>query len=197
MRTVEIEVEGVTPLLFHRMTETEILSLPPFGSKTRKNKAPKEELTPRQLAECRLYKEGNNYVIPTSFFVGAFRGASSDYRQSNSSKKSMKGIAGSIFRPTHRFVNVLDLTNKPNDKWEVDIAVARNHLKGAVVSCRPRFDNWKAIFSIELDTDLISEDTAQAILNDAGRKIGIGSWRVACSGSYGQFRVIRWEAQKT
>lgn len=193
MKKITVQVEGVSPILFHRMTEAEMLSLPPFGTKTKKKDAPKEEKTPRELAECRLYSKDGDYVIPAAFFVSSFRNAAGEYKQSNSSRKSMKGIASAVFRPKEDFIKLLDDSGKPHKKWEVDIAVARNHLKGAVVSCRPRFDKWRAKFDIEIDTGLISEGTVQQILADAGTKVGIGSWRIACSGRFGQFRITEWK----
>jgi hypothetical protein len=193
LKTIQIEVEGVSPILFHRMTEDEMLSLPPFGSKTKKKAPPKESKSPRELAQCRLYVANGDYVIPSIMFISAFKNAASEYKQSSSSRKSMKGIATAIFRPKEEFVKILDENGKPHKSWEVDIAVAKNHLKGAVVNVRPRFDRWKASFEVLVDTDLISEDTAQAILSDAGNKVGIGSWRIMCSGKYGQFRITKWQ----
>lgn len=190
MQTFNVELEGITALLHHKMTPEELLGL--LGAKEKIKKA-KEVLTPRQIAEKHVYKLGDNYVIPLEYIRGAFIQASSDYKQSHSSRKSLKSVAGGAFRPLGEFAVLLDENDVPVKNFEVDIRKGTNHQRGAVCVCRPRFDRWKVKIDIELNEDIISEESAQKILEDAGRRVGIGSFRVSKGGYFGQFQLKHWK----
>jgi len=196
VKIFEVEIEGTTPLLHHRMTP-ETLSLLLGGKKGGKKK-PINPRTPREIAEDHAYKDtSGNLVFPMTYICGAFREVSGDYKQKDSSRKSYKSIAGGIFRPMTEFAPVLDMKGKKMKKFEVDIKKATNHLKGAVAVCRPRMDRWKSKFQISLDEEIITSETALQILEDAGRRAGIGSFRVSKGGHYGQFQVTRWKQIKS
>lgn len=193
MKRFDVELTGSSPLLQHRMPEEEILKL--LGAKDTKKKI-KQEFTPREMAERYAYRKGTNYVLPLEYIRSAFRGASSEYKQKHSSRKSYKSIAASIFRPIGDSAPLLDHKNKKIIKFEVDIQKATNHLKGAVAVCRPRFDKWKSKFQVMIDDDLISEEMALQILQDAGRRVGIGSFRIVCGGYFGAFEVTKFQPPK-
>lgn len=190
MKTVEIEIEGTTPLLQHRMDEAALFSL--LGSKQKKTKAV-EDLTPRDIANKAAYKDDAGYYIPMEYIVGAFRYTAADYKESNKSRKSLKTVAAGVFRPTTERTHLLTESGAPIQDFEVDVRKATNHTKGAVAVCRPRFDRWRAKFSVNIDDTVISIPTAHAILDDAGRRSGIGSFRVSKGGYFGQFRIMKWE----
>ena len=83
----------------------------------------------------------------------------------------------------------MDLKDKPIKKFEIDIRKATNHQKGAVAVCRPSFDEWKVKFTAQIDDNIASADTIQQVLEDAGRRSGMGSFRVSRGGYFGQFRL--------
>lgn len=183
----EVTLKGITPLMHHRMSEAALFAL--LGDKGKKKKT-KEVKTPREIAEEHAYKsDDGSFYIPTSYICGAFSHVSSDYKQTNSQRKSYKAIAGGVFRPESETATLIDDKGKPIRKYEVDIRKATNHQKGAIAVCRPRFDKWSTKFTIEINSDLLTPETAQEILQDAGRRAGIGSFRVAKSGYFGQFIV--------
>jgi len=190
METFNCELKSKTPLLEHKMPYEDLLRL--LGSKDTKKQV-KIALTPRQIAERHAYKnKQGDFVIPLEYVRQAFKNASAEYKISSSSRKSYKAIAAAIFRPSEEFTVLLDFSGKPLKDFEVDIQKATNHLKGAVAACRPRFDRWKVQFSVEIDTDLISEEIALQVLQDAGHRVGLGSFRVSCGGYFGQYEVIRF-----
>jgi hypothetical protein len=190
MKKVRVKIKGVTPLLHHRMREEDLFSL--LGTKGKKKKD-MEEKTPREIAESYAYKTTDGkYYIPSEYISGAFAAVASEYKQSNSQRKSYKAIAKGIFRPVQDSATLTDHDGNPLTDFEVDIRKATNHQKGAVAVCRPRFDRWQAEFEVSIDTDLISEKTALDILNDSGKRAGIGSFRVQRGGYFGQFQVIEF-----
>lgn len=193
MKRFEIELKGVTPLLHHRMTEEELFGL--LGAKSKKKKD-KEELTPREIADRHAYRSKAGFCIPTAYLVGAFRGIASEYKQKNSQRKSIKSIAGGVFMPESEFADLLNFKGKPLKDYEVDIRKATNHQKGAIAVCRPRFDEWGLKTIVNIDTSLVNEDTILEMLNDAGKRSGIGSFRVSKGGYFGQFVVTNFNELK-
>lgn len=191
MKVFDIEITGSTPLLMHRMTEDTLFQL--LGSKTERRKD-KEVLKPREIAEKHAYqnKDGSLY-IPSEYISGAFAHVAGDYKQKNSARKSIKSVARGIFRPQQEAIPLLCEKDKPLTTFEVDIRKATNHQKGAVAVCRPRMDRWKAKFQVQIDNSIISEETALQILEDAGRRSGIGSFRVSRGGYFGQFQVTSFQ----
>jgi len=195
MKLFNVKIEGTTPLLHHKMTEEQLFGL--LGAKSKKKKI-KEERTPREIAETHSYKNiDGSYCIPLSMISGAFSHVSSDYKQKNSARKSIKAVAGGVFRPQGEFTTLIDKKGKPIKKFDVDVRKATNHQKGAVAVCRPRFDKWNTEFKVQVDDSILETEVALEILEDAGRRSGIGSFRVNKSGYFGQFSVIEWREIKS
>jgi hypothetical protein len=196
MELFEFEILGTRPLLQHKMSEAERDKLI-YGSKETKRTS-KTKIPPKDQAEAHAWKDDKGYIFPASFMLGAFKAASSEYKQSHSSRKSMKGIAAAIFQPAAMYFPLLNPeTKKQLTEFETDIQIGNNALRGAIAICRPRFDNWLVQFQANLDTSLVSEDTIHQILNDAGLRIGVGSYRVINGGMYGQFRIVSWKKVDT
>lgn len=190
MKRIAVKIKGITPLMHHRMTEEELFKL--LGTKGQKKKD-KIVLTPREIAEKHAYKTSQGeFYIPSGYISGAFSHVSGDYKQTNSSRKSYKAIAGGVFRPEQEIIILRDNEGIPIKDFEVDIRKATNHQKGAIAVCRPRFDRWNAEFEISIDDDLISPETTLSIMNDSGKRAGIGSFRVQKSGYFGQFSVVEF-----
>ena len=194
MKTIEIELTGVTPYLQHRMTEDQLLSL--LGAKTKQNKD-KEAKTPREIAAPHAYRnpKTKEFYAPAEHICGAVASVASDYKQSNSVKRSLKSVARSVFRPVTGEILLLGSDNKPLKDFEVDIRKGTNHTKGAVAICRPRFDQWKLRFEATVSNDLVSIETMHQILEDAGKRSGIGAFRVSKGGIFGQFRVTKFKTK--
>ncbi len=190
MNTFKVTIKGITPLMQHRMDEDTLFGL--LGSKSKK-KIDKVELTPREIAEKAVYKADGKFVFPSSYISGAFAHVAGDYKQSSSSRKSYKTIAAGIFRPTKEFIDLKDGNGLEIRDFEVDVRKGNNHQRGAICVCRPRFDSWSADFTVEIDNELIDQATANQILIDAGKRSGIGSFRVSKGGIFGQFQVTEWK----
>lgn len=191
MQRVLIKIKGVTPLMHHRMDEDTLFGLiktTANGKGKGAKKTTTAEVTPRDIAAKHAYVLDNTYVIPTSYLIGAFREVASEYKQKDSQRKSMKSIAGGVLRPEQEFLT-LTLDGKPIKNFEVDIRKGTNHQKGAVAICRPRFDLWETEGVFVVDTDLVTTDMLHEMLEDAGKRSGIGSFRVSKGGYFGQFQI--------
>lgn len=192
MKRIEVELTGDSPLLHHRFTEAEFYNL--LGLNKTKKKLEKEYRTPREIADQYVYKTKKGlYYIPATYVTTAFRETAADYKQTNS-RRSIKAIAAGVFRAEEIEIILLHpKTSTPLKKYEVELRKATNHQRGAVATCRPRFDEWKVRTTFELEDDLLSPETAQLILNDAGRRCGLGSFRISKGGPFGRFRVTKFK----
>ena len=64
--------------------------------------------------------------------------------------------------------------------------------RGAQIRYRPKFENWKLSFEIELLEEDIDPEVVKAILTSAGHKVGIGDNRL---NGFGRFEVTRWKVR--
>ena len=70
-----------------------------------------------------------------------------------------------------------------NVQFTVGVVVQR----ARILRTRAKFDKWGAIFTIEVDEELVGKDQLASWLDIAGRRIGLGDWRPEKSGQYGRF----------
>lgn len=59
---------------------------------------------------------------------------------------------------------------------------------------RPRVDAWRCSFTLDVDTSMFTVNLIRAVVDDAGKKIGLGDFRPARKGPFGRFVVVGWEA---
>jgi hypothetical protein len=193
MKTVKVKIKGITPLLQHRFTEDELFGL--LGAKSTKKKDKTEE-TPRQIAEKYSYKsDDGTFYIPTEYVTGALAYVATEYKQKNSQRKSLKQIIKGVVSPTNMSAQLYqdESMSEPVKDFEVDVRKATNHQKGAVAVCRPRFDKWFTELELIVDDDLVAVETVNEMLQDAGKRSGIGSFRVSKGGIFGKFQVIEFK----
>jgi hypothetical protein len=62
-----------------------------------------------------------------------------------------------------------------------------------IMAHRPRVDTWHTTFTIDLDTTMFTPNLVRSVVDDAGKKIGLGDYRPARKGPFGRFVVSRWE----
>lgn len=195
MQNIEVEIEGITPYMQHRFPESAVMGL--LGSKDSKKKN-EEKRTPREIAEEHSYKTQDGvYYVPPEQLIGAIKTVASDYKQQNSARKSLKLLIAGVIQVVDDASLLYDDKAKPVKDFEVDIMTAVNHQKGRVAVCRPRFDKWRTRFQLLIDDSVVSAKTVHEMLEDAGRRSGIGSYRVARGGRFGKFHVTKWKEVKT
>ena len=72
----------------------------------------------------------------------------------------------------------------------------RNPATGGRRLCyRPRFDEWSLSFTLTLDDGAMAEKMLRLIVDDAGRRIGLGDFRPDCKGMFGKFDVTSWKSK--
>lgn len=188
MRIV-VEIEGITPLLMHRFTEEAALKIQGGNSAV----APAgEKGTPREQAEKFAYRDektGQLYM-PGAWIFGSVIGAGAFKkvgRKQVTTAKSSLVPAGIALLDTMILLGTKD--------FEVDTRPISTSTGGKQILHRPRLDKWKASFELDVDETMFSAGFVRELVDEAGKKVGVGSWRPSRKGPFGKFVVTKWNVQ--
>lgn len=188
MKTVSIEIRGVTPLLIHRFGDEAEQKGP-----TRSVEVDRKD--PRSEAERRAYiaEDGSYYF--SAFAIPSAMGAVGANHKMRGTRKSLRFIVPSAVRMTSDTITILN-GNGPAKTFEVDgRPVTIPATKGRVMRYRPRFDQWGARFDLVVNDQLLSIEMAHQLLREAGEQVGIGDFRPEKRGPFGTFRIVRFQEQ--
>jgi hypothetical protein len=191
---IEFHLTGTYPLLQHRFGEVAEAGL----DKTTKmaDKVAKHR-TPREWAEINCYRLSDGSIgHPSQAIIRAMCDAGVNYKLKGS-RQSLRFVVPAAVRALNEWVRILDLEGKPVTQVEVDSRpVVNQKVKARVMCHRARIEHWVAAGKFSLDTELLSEEMAQQLLTDAGRRLGIGAFRPQSRGPFGVFRVTKFEQTK-
>lgn len=67
---------------------------------------------------------------------------------------------------------------------------------GRIMKHRARLDEWSLTFELEVDTTMFSVGFARLLVDDAGKRIGLGDFRPDRKGPFGKFNVTKWKEVK-
>lgn len=192
---VKIVCRGTSPLMMNRMSESTLEGLrtkvkAPKAAKIGNTKTPKEE------AAEKVYTHDDKPIIPAENLMSCLIAAGvfirlDAKRQISTGKSTMLPGLMSLLDPV-LYLRVPG--SKKAADWEADVRQGRNPNGGeAVAICRPRFDAWEFEVKVEIDTAEIGENTIRELWDKAGKRVGLGDFRPARKGIFGQFVVDRWE----
>lgn len=183
---VRVTISGVTPLLMNRFTETAEVSLSGGTSPNFRG----DRGTPREQAAQKRYADGDGQLyVPGPNIFAALIAAGSFHKAGKSKLTTMK----TSLIPAGLMVEEL-VCSLGTDEWEVDArSVVIPSTGGRVMCYRPRVDHWACGFTVDIDTGMFSPSLVRAVVDDAGKKIGLGDFRPARKGPFGRFVVQNWE----
>lgn len=189
---ISIELQGTTPLICNRFTDANAEA---SSSGTRSSMATADRGTPQDIATSKLYVDAEGKpVIPQPNLLrcliegGRFHkvGKSQVTTQKSSMLFSCVDIEGAEIAIIHE------------QPWKVDTRAVRiPSTGGRILAHRPMFDDWKLRFIMDVDTDIMSVRLMRQIVDDAGKRIGLGDFRPATKGPYGRFVVTLWQEQQS
>ena len=185
MKKIKVEIKGETPLLMNNpasMIEEQIGMKKATRMKTRTKKDAEKE------ADKLAYRKSNRELyIPSEAIRGSLLGAAS-YKKIG--KYAARGIMAAGIQITPEQVG---LGIKAYDLDIRTVVIQRNR----VVKIRPRINNWKAKFEIEYDETLIGNpEIIKEVLEDAGKRVGLLDFRPQKTGTFGKFKITKWEESK-
>ena len=184
---IAIAIEGTTPLLCNKFTD-EAARAATNGTRgsTRGDRG-----TEREIAETKLYLNNEGVpCIPQPNLLGCLVEGGAWHKIG---KKQVTTKTSSLLYSCLDVVGVM-IPIEHAQPWSVDVRpVVIPSTKGRILAFRPRFDDWRLTFEIELMTDIISAKFARNIIDDAGSKVGLGDFRPSRKGPYGRFHVVHWQ----
>lgn len=189
---INVQITGITPLLMNRFTEAAEVQVSGGTAVTFKG----DKGTPRdQAAPKRYADEDGRLYIPGPNIFAAIIAAGTFHKAGKSKLTTMK----TSLIPAGVMVDdlICVLTNgqgEPLTEWEVDSrSVVIPSTGGRIMAHRPRVDEWNATFTLDVDTSMFTPNLIRAVVDDAGKKIGLGDYRPARKGPFGRFVVTKWE----
>lgn len=193
MERVQVTIEGTSPLLMNKFTDAAAMKLEAGTSVTFAG----AKGTPREQAEKKLYVDETGVIHvpgPNAFRAiidaGTFHKAGKSKVTTNKSSLVPAGVA--LVELTIPVIN----PKGGEVKWEVDSrSVVIPSTGGRVMAHRPRIDEWALRFTLEVDTTLFGLPLVRALVDDAGRRIGLGDFRPARKGPFGRFVVTAWAVE--
>jgi len=186
MKTFNVTIQGITPLLMNRPSQLEI---------SNKSKDVKRETkTAEEIAEGKLYKDAEDRIyLPSTWFRGALIEAGKQKKMGgkNSSKATYSKAVGSSVSVEPFEI----LLKKP--LWETFTILAVNPTtKGRNPLHRPQFKKWEVDMQVIFEEEQIEPPVMKEIFDIAGKMVGVGDWRPAKKGMFGKFQVVLWKETK-
>ena len=167
-----------------------------FGmeEKVAKRKKNDDYGSPREQAEKVLYsdKKTGKLWVPSSWVKGTMMGAASEYKLP-SSRKSLKSILGGAVIPVDEKCYFVEKFTKKNIEIDSRPVVIQ---RAKIMRHRPRLEKWSITCELEIDESLVPAKTILELLNDCGRRVGVGDFRPQKGGPFGRFQISSWKKVK-
>lgn len=182
---IRVTIEGVSPLLMNRFTEANEVAVSGGTAVSFRGDrgTPREQATPKRYAD----KEGNLF-IPGPNIYACLIAAGTFHKAGKSKVTTMKTSLIPAGILLEEMVCQLD-----TNEWEVDSrSVVIPSTGGRIMCHRPRVDRWCCSFTLDVDTTMFGPILVRSIVDDAGKKIGLGDFRPARKGPFGRFVVKEW-----
>jgi hypothetical protein len=186
---INVEIQGISALLCNRFHDAAALAVENGTSAVHGGK----KGTPREQCELRLYRDTTGHcVLPGPNLFRSIIDAGTFIKSGKSKITTMR----SSLVPAGVALLELELPIAPG-KWEADSrAVVNPSTQGRMICHRPRFDEWRVKFTLDIDTTLFSPATVRELVDLAGSRIGVGDFRPARKGPFGRFKVTGWKIDK-
>ncbi len=186
MRTIEITITGVTPLLMNKFTDaaqqkaTKGTAISTVGDRG----------SPLEQATAVLYTDEKGVIgIPAPNLYRSILDAGKFFKAGKSKVTTIK----SSLIPACLTIDAMFIPIEHKEPWTVDTRPVRIPATGGrILKNRPCFNDWALSFVAELDTDIISVSLLREIVDAAGKRIGLGDFRPDCKGPFGKYVVTRW-----
>jgi len=183
---VEIEIQGITPLLTNRFTDEAQMS----ASSSTRISIVGDKGSPREQAEKKLYVGADGVLmIPGPNMFRCLIEAGKFFKAGRSKVTTQK----SSLLPACVSLLEIEIPIQHKEPWQVDTRAVRiPSTGGRILAHRPCFHDWKLGFEVDLDTDLMGVNLLREIVDAAGKRIGLGDYRPDCKGPFGKFVVSHW-----
>lgn len=186
MKTFNVQIVGITPLLQHRFRGD-----PESDTRT----VVQERGTPREEAEKVVYRDDEiGFYFPGAWIARNIRESGGNHKMRGSRKAVKWVVPAGVIVPQDAIPLLNGDGRTPAVDFEVDSRpVTIPSTKGRIMRHRPRFDHWSARFHIEIEPDVLPVALVHQLLSEGGQRIGVGDYRPMSGGPFGRFQVTLWE----
>lgn len=184
---INISIEGISPLICNRFTDA---AAEAATNGSRGSSSAQDRGSPREQCEPKLYTDlAGEPCIPQPNLMRALVEGGRFHKigksQVTTSKSTMLYSCLDIEGATVRIIH--------KEPWTVDTRAVRiPSTGGRILAHRPIFNDWRLDFVCDLDTTILGPKLFRAIVDDAGKRIGLGDFRPATKGPFGKFVVTQW-----
>jgi hypothetical protein len=188
---IKIELTGVTPLICNKFSDAAALA---SSEGNRGSSASADRGTPQEIAQSKLYLGLNGKpMIPSPNLLRCIVDGGSftkiGKKQVTTTRSSMLYSCLSI--------DAAEIALVYKQPWKVDTRAVRiPSTGGRILAHRPMFDDWALALEVELDTSIMTAKLLRQVVDDAGKRVGLGDFRPATKGPFGRFVVARWVEQQ-
>lgn len=188
---IDIRLEGTTPLICNRFTDSAAQSA---SSGTRSSMSTTDRGTPQEICQSKLYMGLNGKpAIPQPNLLRCLIEGGRFHKVGKSQVTTAK--SSMLFACVD--VDGAEISIEHKQPWKVDTRAVRiPSTGGRILAHRPMFDDWALSFTMDVDETIMSPKLMRQIIDDAGKRIGLGDFRPATKGPYGRFVVTKWVEKK-
>jgi hypothetical protein len=144
----------------------------------------------QEEADSKAYKDEGGFLrFPSMAFRSTLIRAGTGRKIG---KKAAAGVVKGTVFPAEDWVQILDATTwKPTKEYLVHTMSVVMPTGGRIMRSRAQVKNWGCLVALEIDIELVDPKDILALLNLAGKTVGIGDFRPQCpkgvGGPYGRF----------
>lgn len=178
--TYEIDIEGVTPLIVHRFSETSMQAIVDKNMGKAATRSPKDPV--QEFNDSRYLLDEERDGFPAAGFKAAIIDSARNFPQvTMASLRQSISVLGE--GPSQLVAIAGDRTMRQD--------YVRFGQSSTDVRFRAQYWPWSATISVQVLQDQLTEDALIALVDAAGFG-GIGEWRPSKSktGDYGRFQVV-------
>jgi len=184
MKTVNVKVKGISPLLINR---PDVEAMSQQSVKRQSVGSPEEEF----IKKLNLTAEGLLFQ-PYTHLEGALIESAKKFKVKGNGKATYSKIFGYCVS-----VDPFEIPHliQPKDTKKVEhfVTTAVRKDGGRIVIDRPMLKDWELAFDIEYDEEEVPLEVLKDVLENAGRRVGIGDWRPAKKGKFGKFLITEFK----
>ena len=183
---IKVTTQGITPIIINKFTDAAAIKATEGNSSILKG----DNGSPRDQCELKLHKGlKGQCIIPGPNVFSCIIAAGVFHKAGKTKMTTQK----SSLIPSCLSIQEIEIDIVSKDSWCVDTRPVRNPATGGRFLChRPIFNDWELTFHIELYQSFMSEKLCRQLIDDAGKRMGLGDFRPSRKGPYGKFVVKHW-----
>jgi len=191
-KTVEVEIEGTSPLLMHSTvtldpTNELAQKMKELSAKRKKTLDDHKKMQWAEWKACLYWDADVGAYIPAVNLDACIRDGAKRFRKGSTVQRTAVVDPEKIpliYSPKATTVAKLWEMHEHTDYRSVKIGRIR------VMRCRPRFNQWSLKFIVSFDSTELEASEVQSALEQAGQFVGLGDYRPR----FGRFNVTKFRS---